>query len=154
MTRSCRYSWTVRRKMPTWSIFNSATLGGLKDLKRITTLMNIGSEKQTSHLCLLWRLFWFFRRKSIEPEFVQRYHPTFLILYILMITFLCHASLIDAFDPQFPIFNAYLYISKFEVSKKSRFQVLEFFRGNHLVIFIRKGCSWCNQLKSFRKPTS
>ena len=44
---------------------------------------------------------------------------------------MCHASLIDPFDPQFPIFNAYLYISKFEVSKKSRFQVLEFFRGQN-----------------------
>ena len=48
------------------------------------------------------------QRKRIEPEFFQRCHTTCLVLNILMITFLCHASLIEAFDPQFPIFNAYL----------------------------------------------
>ena len=45
------------------------------------------------------------QRKSIEPEFIQRCHPTFPILYILTITFLCHASLTDPFDPNSLYFN-------------------------------------------------
>ena len=71
MFGNCWYGWTVRRKsarikrrskclyqttMLTWLIFNSATLEGLKVLKRITALMCIGLEKKI--------VFWFFRTKE------------------------------------------------------------------------------------------
>ena len=76
------------------------------------------------------RLFWFLRTKEKHRDGItQRCLPTFFTLDISMLfTFLCLASLIDAFDPKFLIFNVNLWIKKCEVSKKSRFQVLEFFR--------------------------
>ena len=73
--------------------------------------MYIGLEKQTLHLYVRNDDSSGFseQRKSIETEFIQRCHPTFFTLYISMLfTFLCHASLIDAFDPKFPIFNVNL----------------------------------------------
>ena len=103
MPGNCRYGWTkclYQTTMPTWSIFNLPTLEGFKDLKRITNLMYIGLEKQTSHVRNDDSSGFSEQRKSIESEFIQRCHPTFFTLYISMLfTFLCHASLIDAFDP-------------------------------------------------------
>ena len=69
------------------------------------------------------------QRKSIESEIIQRCHPTFFTFYVLVLTFLCHASVIDAFDPKFPTVNVYLYIKKFEVSKKSKAWIFQ--RPNH-----------------------
>ena len=70
--------------------------------------MYIGLEKQTSHVRNDDSSGFSEQRKSIESEFIQRCHPTFFTLYVLVLTFLCHAPLIDAFDPKFPIVNVYL----------------------------------------------
>ena len=60
-----------------------------------------------------------FQNKGKHRDLIQRCHPTFFTLYIsILFTSLCHASLIDAFDPnsqnsksKFPLYIIiYIYI--------------------------------------------
>mgnify|MGYP006891486646 FL=1 len=99
---NCRYGWTkclYQTTMPTWSIFNLATLEGtLKGLQLWCT--SVWKDKHHIYVRNDDSSGFSEQRKSIESEFIQRCHPTFFTLYISMLfTFLCHASLIDAFDP-------------------------------------------------------
>ena len=144
MPGNCRYGWTVRRKcarikrrskclyqttMPTWSIFNLATfkLGGLKGLQLSCT--SVWKNKHCIYVRNDDSSGFSEQRKSIASEFIQRCHPTFFTLYVLVLTFLCHASVIDAFDPKLPTVNVYLWINKFEFFKKSSAWIFQ--RPNH-----------------------